>query len=131
MNAPGAVDVVRDGDWLVAAWHGEIDMTNAEALQQHTLGSMHNTDSGLTVDLTGVSYIDSVGIRSLLAIRRLLGISGLASCIGCRYELDDVPVIPLPHPSGASGWLNSPTNRGLTAKAAALVRAELGQLGRG
>ena len=66
-----------------------------------------------------------------LAIRRLLGISGLASCIGCRYELDDVPVIPLPHPSGASGWLNSPTNRGLTAKAAALVRAELGQLGRG
>ena len=66
-----------------------------------------------------------------LAIRQLLGISGLASCIGCRYELDDVPVIPLPHPSGASGWLNSPTNRGLTAKAAALVRAELGQLGRG
>ena len=72
MNGPGAVDVVRDGDWLVAAWHGEIDMTNAEALQRHTLGSMHNTDSGLTVDLTGVSYIDSVGIRSLLAIRRLL-----------------------------------------------------------
>ena len=63
-----------------------------------------------------------------LAIRRLLGISGLASCIGCRYEVDDVPVIPLPHPSGASGWLNAPANRELTARAAALVREELKRL---
>jgi uracil-DNA glycosylase len=66
-----------------------------------------------------------------LAIRRLLGITGLASCIGRRYELDGAAVVPLPHPSGASGWLNSPANRELTAKAAALVRAELGELGRG
>src|SRR5437763_3738052 len=44
-----------------------------------------------------------------LAIKRLLGLSGLASCIGRQYELpDETPVIPLPHPSGASGWLNDP-----------------------
>jgi len=65
-----------------------------------------------------------------LAVKRLLGISGLASCIGCRYELDGVAVIPLPHPSGASGWLNLPANRQLTAGAAALVRDELAHLGR-
>jgi uracil-DNA glycosylase len=64
-----------------------------------------------------------------LAIRQLLGISGLASCIGGRYELDGVAVIPLPHPSGASGWLNVPANRDLTARAAALVRDELTHLG--
>ena len=63
-----------------------------------------------------------------LAIKRLLGISGLASCIGCRYELDSATVIPLPHPSGASGWLNLPANRELTARAAALVRDELAHL---
>ena len=72
MSARRAVDVVRDGDWLVAAWHGEIDMTNAEALEEHTLGYVRNTDAGLTVDLTGVSYLDSAGIRSLVAIRLLL-----------------------------------------------------------
>jgi uracil-DNA glycosylase len=60
-----------------------------------------------------------------LAIRRLLGLSGLASCIGRRYELDGAVVVPLPHPSGASGWLNARSNRELTARAAALVRAEL------
>jgi len=66
-----------------------------------------------------------------LAIRRLLGISGLASCVGRRYERDGATVIPLPHPSGASGWLNSPANRELTAAAANLVRAELNGLTRG
>jgi uracil-DNA glycosylase len=60
-----------------------------------------------------------------LAIKALLGISGLAGCIGRKYELDGAVVVPLPHPSGASGWLNSPANRELTARAAALVRAEL------
>jgi uracil-DNA glycosylase len=57
-----------------------------------------------------------------LAIKRLLGINGLASCIGCRYERDGATVIPLPHPSGASGWLNLPANRRLTERAAVLVR---------
>ncbi len=66
-----------------------------------------------------------------LAIRRLLGITGLAQCVGQRYELDGAAVVPLPHPSGASGWLNAPSNRELTARAAALVRDELGRLDRG
>jgi uracil-DNA glycosylase len=60
-----------------------------------------------------------------LAIRALLGISGLAECIGKRFELEGAVAVPLPHPSGASGWLNAPANRELTARAAKLVRREL------
>jgi uracil-DNA glycosylase len=63
-----------------------------------------------------------------LAIRQLLGISGLARCIGQRYELDDAVVVPLPHPSGASSWLNTAPNRELTARAATMVRTELARL---
>jgi uracil-DNA glycosylase len=63
-----------------------------------------------------------------LAIRRLLGISGLASCIGGTYELGGATVIPLPHPSGASSWLNLPENRELTARAADLIRDALARL---
>jgi uracil-DNA glycosylase len=63
-----------------------------------------------------------------LAIRRLLGLSGLADCIGRAYEHEGAVVVPLPHPSGASGWLNAPANRELTAAASALVRAELDRL---
>jgi len=63
-----------------------------------------------------------------LAIKRLLGIGGLASCIGRRYQREDAVVIPLPHPSGASSWLNLPANRELTARAADLIRGEVARL---
>jgi uracil-DNA glycosylase len=63
-----------------------------------------------------------------LAIKRLLGIGGLASCIGCRYELGGATVIPLPHPSGASSWLNVTANRELTARAAGLVRRQVAKI---
>jgi uracil-DNA glycosylase family 4 len=62
-----------------------------------------------------------------LAAKALLGASSL-ECVGRQFELDGVPAIPLPHPSGASGWLNSPANRELLAHAVELVRAELGRV---
>ncbi len=63
-----------------------------------------------------------------LALRRLLGFQYLTPCVGERYELDGTPVVPLPHPSGASGWLNDPANRTRLARATALVREELARL---
>ena len=57
-----------------------------------------------------------------LALRRLLGLSQLTECIGARFELDGVPVIPLPHPSGASSWPNVPANRKRLELALGLVR---------
>jgi uracil-DNA glycosylase len=65
-----------------------------------------------------------------LAARRLLGVTSVTECVGTRYELDDgVPAIPLPHPSGASSWLNDPANRARVAAAAEQIRDELRRLG--
>jgi uracil-DNA glycosylase len=63
-----------------------------------------------------------------LAARALLGETNLTACIGTKRELDGAVAIPLPHPSGASGWLNSGANRGLLARAVELVRVELGHI---
>jgi uracil-DNA glycosylase len=63
-----------------------------------------------------------------LAARRLLGLTSVTDSVGARFALDGVPVIPLPHPSGASSWLNLPENRERVAAAAALVRAEIARL---
>jgi uracil-DNA glycosylase len=60
-----------------------------------------------------------------LALRRLLGRSGLTECIGCRFELGGAAFVPLPHPSGASGWLNEPANRERLGAALELLRDEL------
>lgn len=63
-----------------------------------------------------------------LALRRLLGLPSLTPCVGERYQLNEAPVVPLPHPSGASGWLNDPANRARLDRATALVRKELARL---
>jgi uracil-DNA glycosylase len=63
-----------------------------------------------------------------LALKRLLGLRSLTPSVGERYELEGTPVVPLPHPSGASGWLNDPQNRERLGRAAALVREELARL---
>jgi uracil-DNA glycosylase len=60
-----------------------------------------------------------------LAARRLLGARSVTECVGARYELLGAAAIPLPHPSGASGWLNDPANRTRVADAVGLIRAEL------
>jgi len=63
-----------------------------------------------------------------LALRRLLGVPSLTPSVGNRYELAGTPVVPLPHPSGASGWLNDRANRRRLDAATALVRSELALL---
>jgi len=63
-----------------------------------------------------------------LAARRLLGLKSVTECVGARYDLDGIPAVPLPHPSGASGWLNLPENRVRVADAAALIREELSRI---
>jgi uracil-DNA glycosylase len=64
-----------------------------------------------------------------LAARRLLGLKSVTECVGRRFEHNSAAAIPLPHPSGASGWLNVPANRRRVAGAAELIRAELARIG--
>jgi uracil-DNA glycosylase family 4 len=60
-----------------------------------------------------------------LAIRRLLGRRALDECIGATFEHDGAVVIPLPHPSGVSRWLNAPENLARLEAAIARIRAHL------
>jgi uracil-DNA glycosylase len=65
-----------------------------------------------------------------VAVRRLLGVKSVGEAVGRRYDYTDAVAIPVPHPSGASSWLNSTANRELVAQAAEEIRAELGRLDR-
>ncbi len=66
-----------------------------------------------------------------LAARRLLELKSVSECVGRRYAYGDAVAIPLPHPSGASGWLNSPANREQLSRALQLVHEELRRLASG
>jgi len=63
-----------------------------------------------------------------LALRRMLGLTELTPCVGERFDRSGVPVVPLPHPSGASSWPHLPANRARLDRALELVRTELGRL---
>ena len=58
----------------------------------------------------------------------LLGVSRLGDVVGKSFLLGDAIAVPLPHPSGASGWLNDPANRARLGKAVTHVRRELARL---
>jgi len=60
-----------------------------------------------------------------LAIRAIVGRSPLAECVGRRFAHDGAVAVPLPHPSGASAWLNDPANRARVGAAVRLIRDEL------
>jgi uracil-DNA glycosylase len=60
-----------------------------------------------------------------LAIADWLAPAPLAEIVGRRFEVDGRMIIPLPHPSGASAWTNSPANRALVEQAVAQLRDTL------
>lgn len=62
----------------------------------------------------------------LMAINRFLGPGSLEGRVGERFG-DRPVVVPLPHPSGTSRWLNDPANRARLAVALELI-AELRRL---
>jgi uracil-DNA glycosylase len=64
-----------------------------------------------------------------LAIKQLLGIEDL-SCIGKSFPCRGAVAVPLPHPSGASAWMNDPAHWKRTQVALRLVRLELTRIHR-
>jgi uracil-DNA glycosylase len=58
----------------------------------------------------------------------LLGVRRLTDVIGKSFLHSAAVVIPLPHPSGASGWLNDHANRARLGKALTHVRRELDRI---
>jgi uracil-DNA glycosylase len=63
-----------------------------------------------------------------LAARRLLGVGSVGECVGRRYALGEAVAVPLPHPSGASSWLNDPANRARVVDAVGVIREQLATL---
>lgn len=70
-----------------------------------------------------------------LAIDRFLGAGKLNELVGKRHTIShavgESVAIPLPHPSGASSWVNEPRHRALLDRALELLGEELHRLGVG
>lgn len=63
-----------------------------------------------------------------LAARAIVGARTLAGCVGKSFLIDEAVTIPLPHPSGASAWLDDRVNRARLGKALTHARREIARL---
>jgi anti-anti-sigma factor len=60
------VRVEQDGEALVISAYGELDLSNAKTLEQELRRAIAGDAPELILDLGGVSFIDSTGLRVLL-----------------------------------------------------------------
>lgn len=65
MNEQARITFEGEGPVLVVRISGEIDLSNASDLQHAIVEAVSNTARGMVVDLSGVRYLDSAGVRML------------------------------------------------------------------
>ena len=109
------------GDRAVVTVAGEVDLETASQLGEHALDALRDVCPHLLLDLTGVTFMDSTGLKVLLSIqrradlaggsfaiagaarpvRKILTLTGLDQTFTLYDSLDDVP--PSAPLSGAAG----------------------------
>jgi stage II sporulation protein AA (anti-sigma F factor antagonist) len=73
MTTPGVTVSARaDGDVVLIEIAGEIDLANAEFVEQQIASAISNRTMTVAIDLTHVAYVDSIGLRVLFAVARRL-----------------------------------------------------------
>jgi len=63
-----------------------------------------------------------------LAIKELLGIRRLSEAVGETVRREGIVYVPLPHPSGASTWLNASENKERLDRALATLKEQAAAL---
>lgn len=67
-----ALTVLCVGDWPTVSLTGEIDLANVDELALQLYAVVDSSCHGLVLDLSGVTYLDSTGLRLLYRLLRQL-----------------------------------------------------------
>jgi anti-sigma B factor antagonist len=65
---PFACETTIDADAVRLVLHGELDMASTPRFDEHAATALATADLPIVVDLRGLSFIDSSGIRALLRL---------------------------------------------------------------
>jgi anti-anti-sigma factor len=72
MTEPVRTDVSYHDSVGVVSLAGDVDIVQAHDLRKRLVGAIRNEDLGLVVDLTGATYLDSVGVSLLFELAERL-----------------------------------------------------------
>jgi anti-anti-sigma factor len=73
-----SVQVEQDGNELVVRPRGELDIASAKTLEEELLQAIDSDAASVVLDLGGLSFIDSTGLRVLLLAAKLSATCGAA-----------------------------------------------------
>ena len=86
-----ALDVSNRQDWTVLAVTGELELATAPQLRQRVVGLVSAGDIRLILELSGVDFIDSVGLGVLVAVlKRVRGRGGEVVVAGAGPRVGDL-----------------------------------------
>jgi anti-anti-sigma factor len=74
----GDVQISLEADVVIARLTGEIDLSNADGIEQAIVVATPNQAKVILLDLTEVDYIDSAGIHLIYRLRQKLQSRGQA-----------------------------------------------------
>jgi anti-anti-sigma factor len=72
VNEGVRAEVSYEGAVGVVSLTGEVDIVQAQGMRERLVGAVRNEDLGLVVDLSGATYIDSVGVSLLFELAERL-----------------------------------------------------------
>ena len=101
------------GDRALVTVVGEVDLETASRLGDHTLAALRDVSPHLALDLSGVTFMDSTGLKVLLAVqrradlaggslalvgptrtvRRILTLTGLDQTFAVHDSVDELPAV--------------------------------------
>lgn len=69
VQGPLQITTRREGDTLVIALTGELDLSSAPQLERELADAEASHPSSLVIDLAGLGFMDSTGLQALLRAR--------------------------------------------------------------
>lgn len=82
---PFLLEVSADGDTVVVAMTGEVDMATTPALREALVAAVDRGCRSVRVDLAGVTFMDSSGLSALVAgLRELRAQGGSMAMVNAR-----------------------------------------------
>lgn len=83
-----SVNIIKEADFTIAEVTGDIDGKTAPVAQAQIV-PLAGEDCKLMLDMSGVSYMSSAGLRMLLVLRRQVPSSGRLVLVGLSESLKD------------------------------------------